>query len=77
MITPFDLLTVACFIGVVIAFFRWTEREPRTLVHLLLCGVVFAVANQLGNDGSTLFALVLVVAGVGYSVLVIKGQYSS
>lgn len=73
MITLFDFLTVACFIGVVVAFFQLTQREPRILLHLLLCGVVFAIANQLGNAGSTLLALVLLAAGVGYGVLVIRG----
>lgn len=72
MLTLFDWLTVACFIGVVVGFFLWTEREPRKLLHLLLCGVLFAVANQLGNAGSTIFGLILIVAGVGYAVFVIR-----
>jgi hypothetical protein len=74
MLTLFDFLTVACFIGVAIAFFLLTEREPRKLLHLLLSGVLFAVANQLGNAGSTLFGLILILAGIGYGVLVIRGQ---
>lgn len=73
MLTLFDFLTIACFVAVVIGFLLLTEREPRKLLHLLLSGVLFAVANQLGNAGFTLFALVLVVAGLGYSVLVIRG----
>jgi hypothetical protein len=73
MLTLFDWLTVACFTGVVFGFFLWTEREPRKLLHLLLSGVLFAVANQLGNAGSTLFGLILIFAGIGYSVLVIRG----
>jgi hypothetical protein len=73
MLTLFDFLTVACFIGVAIAFFLLTDREPRKLLHLLLSGVLFAVANQLGNAGSTLFGLILILAGIGYSVLVIRG----
>ena len=73
MLTLFDVLSVVCFIGVAIAFFLFTDREPRKLLHLLLSGVLFAVANQLGNGGSTVFALILILAGVGYSVLVIRG----
>jgi hypothetical protein len=73
MLTLFDFLTVVCFIGVVIGFLLLTEREPRKLLHLLLCGVLFAVADQLGNAGSTLFGLILIIASVGYSVLVIRG----
>jgi hypothetical protein len=72
MLSLFDFLTVACFIGVAIGFFVLTEREPRKLLHLLLSGVLFAVANQLGNNGSTLFGLVLILAGIGYSVFVIR-----
>jgi Mn2+/Fe2+ NRAMP family transporter len=73
MPTFFDVVTVICFIAIVAGFFFFTDRDPRKLLHLLLCGVVFAVANQLGDSGSTLFGLVLIAAGVGYSVLVIRG----
>lgn len=72
MLTLFDFLTVACFLGVALAFFLLTEREPRKLLHLLLSGVLFAVANQLGNSGSMLFGLILILAGVGYSALIIR-----
>jgi hypothetical protein len=71
MITPFDFLTIACFCGLVATFFLWTERDTRTLMHLIISGVAFAVANQVGNRGLTLFALVLIVVGVGYALLVV------
>jgi predicted branched-subunit amino acid permease len=71
MTTPFDFLTVACFIALVIAFFRLTERDLRTLLHMFLSGIAFAVANQVGNAGSPLLALVLIAAGVGYAALVV------
>jgi predicted branched-subunit amino acid permease len=74
MTTLFDFLTVACFIGLVIAFFKLTERDMRTLLHLLLSGIAFAIANQVGNAGSTVLASVLIGAGVGYAVLVIQGK---
>jgi hypothetical protein len=73
MTTFFDFLTVSCFIGMVIAFLLLTERDLRTLLHLLLSGIAFAVANQVGNAGSTLLAVVLVGAGAGYAVLVVRG----
>jgi hypothetical protein len=76
MTSFFDLLTVACFIIVVIAFLFLTERQPRTLVHLLLSGVALAIANQVGNAGSTLLGLMLVGAGVGYAVLVVQNKPS-
>lgn len=72
MPTLFDVITVVCFIGVAAGFFFLTDREPRKLLHLLLSGVLFAVANQLGDSGSTLFGLILILAGVGYSVLIIR-----
>ena len=68
----FDVLTVTCFVGLVIAFFQFTNRETRTLVHFILAGVVFAVANQVGNSGSVVLALILVFAGAVYAVLVAR-----
>ena len=57
MATFFDVVTVTCFVGLVIAFFQFTERETRTLMHFILAGMVFAVANQVGNAGSAILAL--------------------
>jgi hypothetical protein len=73
LLTLFDVVTVVCFFGAAVGFFLFTEREPRKLLHILLCGVLFAVANQLGNAGFMLFGLILIVVGIGYSVLVIRG----
>jgi hypothetical protein len=75
MITPFDYLTIACFCGLVAAFFVWTERDTRTLLHMIIAAVAFAIANQVGNAGLTLFALVLIVAGLGYAFLVVKSKF--
>jgi len=72
MSTFFDVVTVTCFVGLVIAFFQFTDRETRTLVHFILAGVVFAVANQVGNNGSTVLALILIFAGATYAVLVAR-----
>jgi hypothetical protein len=69
--TLFDVLTVVCFTGLVIAFFQWTARGNRTLLHLLISSVLFAIANQIGNAGLPLFGLILVVAGAGYAALII------
>ena len=71
-VTFFDVLTVACFIGLVIAYFQFTDRGHRTLVQLILSGIVFGVANQVGNAGSVLLASILVVAGACYAVLVVR-----
>jgi hypothetical protein len=72
MTTFFDVVTVTCFVGMVIAFFKFTDQETRTLVHFILAGVVFAVANQVGNAGSTILALILILAGGTYAVLVAR-----
>ena len=55
-------------------FVQWTRREPRTLMQFLLCGVAFAVANQLGNAGYALLAAILIVAGIGYAILIVRGE---
>jgi len=72
MATIFDVVTVTCFAGLVIAFFQFTDRETRTLVHFILAGVVFAVANQVGNSGSAILAVLLIVAGVAYAGIIAK-----
>ena len=74
MNTLFDIVTVACFLGLAFVFFQWTSREPRTLIQFLLCGVVFAVANQLGNAEYPLLAVVLLIAGIGYAALIVRGE---
>ncbi|SIO46467.1 hypothetical protein SAMN05443247_05735 [Bradyrhizobium erythrophlei] len=72
MTTFFDVVTVTCFVGLVIAFFQFTDRETRTLVHFILAGVVFAVANQVGNAGSAVLAALLMVAGVVYAAMIVN-----
>ena len=72
MTTFFDVVTVTCFVAMVIGFFQFTNRDPRTLTHLVLAGIVFAVANQVGNSGSTILALIMIVAGAGYAALVVR-----
>jgi hypothetical protein len=73
MQTFFDVVTVTCFIGLVIAYFQFTDRTTRTLVHFAVAGVVFAIANQIGNAGSLLLATALIFAGLTYAVLVARG----
>jgi hypothetical protein len=70
--TLFDFVTVARFLGMARAFFMLTARQPRTLLHLLLAGIAFAGANQLGNDGYALFGSILIIAGIGYAIVVIR-----
>jgi hypothetical protein len=70
MVTLFDIVTVTSFFGLVLVFFFWTERDHRTLLHFGISGIVLAVANQVGNAGQTMFALVLVIAGIAYAAVV-------
>ena len=72
MMTPFDVVTVTCFVALVIAFFQFTDRDMRTLMHFLLASIVFAIANQVGNGGSTMLALVLILAGTAYAFLLAR-----
>ena len=69
MATFFDVATVSCFVALVGAFFWFSNRETSTLLHLILAAVVLAVANQVGNAGSTVLGLVLVGAGIAYAAL--------
>lgn len=72
MTTYFDLITVACFIGMVVVFFQFTDREIKTLVQFMLAGIVLAVANQVGNAGSAILATALIFAGATYVVLLAR-----
>jgi hypothetical protein len=70
MVTFFDVVSVASFAGLVLAFFLWTPKDTRTLLHFVISGTVLAVANQVGNAGQTIFAVLLIVAGIGYAIIV-------
>jgi hypothetical protein len=72
MTTVFDGVTVACFAVLVIAFFQFSDRETRTLAHFVLVGIVLAVANQVGNAGGTILAVVLILAGLSYAGLMAR-----
>jgi hypothetical protein len=75
MATIFDLVTVTCFAALVIAFFQFTDRDTRILVRLLPAAIVFAIADQIGNKDGVILAIILISAGIGYAILVIK-RYS-
>ena len=74
MVTLFDFATVACFFGLVGAFFLLTARRQRTLLHLLLSGIAFAVANQLGNAGYDLSGVILIIAGIAYAAIIVRAE---
>ena len=66
------MIAVTSFAALVLGFFQFTDRETRTLIHFVLVGIVFAVANQVGNGGAPIWALILIAAGGGYAVLVAR-----
>jgi len=72
MTTFFDVLTVTCFVALAVGFFKFTDRNTQTLVHFLLAALVLAVANQVGNNGGTILAFVLILASAGYAVLTVR-----
>ena len=74
MATFFDVITVTCFAGLVLAFFQFTDRETRTLLHFIGTAIALAVANQVGNSGGTVLASLLILASVGYAFLVISNR---
>ena len=74
MATFFDVVTVTCFAGLVLAFFQFTDRETRTLLHFLVAGIALAVANQVGNAGATFLAAFMILASVGYAFLVARNS---
>jgi hypothetical protein len=41
-------------------------------LHFIIAGMVFAIANQVGNGGSTILALILIFAGAGYVGLMVR-----
>jgi hypothetical protein len=67
-------VTVACFLGMAGASFMLTERQPRTLLHLLLAGVAFAAANQLGNADHSVSAVILILAGIAYAAIIVRAS---
>ena len=72
MVTIFDFLTTACFLATAIGFLQFTDRAVRTLMHLMAPATAFAVGNQLGNVGYGIFAVLLILAGIGYAGLVLR-----
>lgn len=71
MISIYDYVTVGCFVVMVGAFLFVTRRDPQTLAHLMISAVLFAIANQLGNAGSNALAVILIVAGIVYAVIIV------
>ena len=79
MKTVYDFVTVICFICIVVTYFKFTEGGMKVLAHFMLPAAAFAIANQVGNHalaGSNLpmnvLAVILIVAGIGYTFIIVR-----
>jgi hypothetical protein len=72
METIFDVVTMTCFAGLAVAFFRFTDRNRRTLIDFVVAAIALAVANQIGNAGQTVLAVSLILGSLGFVALVAK-----
>jgi len=77
MNTPYDFVTVICFIFAVLTFFMFTQGGMRVLAHFMLPAAAFAIANQVGNHAGSdvlmnILAVVLIVAGIGYTFIIVR-----
>jgi hypothetical protein len=72
--TIFDYVTLASFLVIAGAYLFLTTRELRILPQLVLAGGILAVANQLGNAGHVIVGTILIIAGIAYSVMIIRPQ---
>jgi len=72
MITVYDVVTVTCFACVVVTYFMFTEGGLKVLPHFMLPAAAFAIANQLGNAGMNVLAVILIAAGIGYTYIILR-----
>jgi hypothetical protein len=79
MITVYDIVTVSCFACVVLTYFMFTEGGMKLLAHFMLLAAAFAIANQVGNvalqggnSALNVLAIVLIVAGIGYTYIIVR-----
>jgi hypothetical protein len=77
MHSVYDFVTVTCFICIVLTYFLFTEGGMKILGHFMLPALAFAIANQVGNHAGNdalmnLLAVVLIVAGIGYTYIIVR-----
>jgi hypothetical protein len=72
--TPYDLITMAIFAGLVVLFLqRSTAAEPRDHMYQYAPPCLGCmVANYVGNHGQGLIAAIIIVAVIGYVLYVLK-----
>ena len=72
MMTVYDFVTVTCFVCTVVTYFMFTEGGMKIPARFVLPAAAFAVANQVGNAGMNVLAVILIAAGVGYTYIIVK-----
>ncbi len=72
MHTVYDFVSVICFICIVLTYFMFTEGGMKVLAHFMLPAAAFAIANQVGNAGMNVLAVILIVAGIGYTFIIVR-----
>jgi hypothetical protein len=50
----------------------FTEGGFKILAHFMLPAAAFAIANQLGNAGKDVLAILLIAAGIGYTYIIVR-----
>ena len=68
MVSLFDILTVACFAGLIVVYLTRTDQSPRKLGLFLAFGGLLAVANQLGDHGYPIPAAAIVAAATVFGL---------
>lgn len=74
METVYDWVTVLIFAGLITLFLQRSSMDdpPDTIWHYMPPAIGCAVANYLGNEGMTVFAIAMIVAVIGYIFVVLK-----
>ncbi len=74
METVYDWMTLAIFAGLIVLFLQRSSMDepPDRIWDYLPPAIGCAVANYLGNEGYSLFAVLCIAAVLGYIALVLK-----
>lgn len=74
METAFDWISIIAFAGLITLFLQRSSAEnpPDTIWQYLPPSICCAVANYLGNEGYSLAAIAILIAGAAFVVVVLK-----
>ncbi len=76
METIYDWATVAAFTGLIVLFLQRSTlpEPPDTIWHYMPPAIACAIANQLGNTGYGVVAVLILVGVAVYFVRILKVQ---